>query len=399
MDRVIVIDDDVVITAQLNTVLLKSGYKVKVYNNPVEFTYNYEAGCCDLILCDNIMPELSGIEVVNRVREIDLSVPIIMLTATSNVKLVINYFKKGISDYIIKPIIPENLIHRVRENIKLSRKKADFYKIEVEKDLIELENQKLLSWKNLYGSKDITQTRQMMEFFSRTINSAGGYIWLDMLEKVKPESSGSYKINKELYDLIVETSKLQRKSFDFISYISKLPEPVMDRVSVSSLSTEIQKLILGNLNSIIEDSGRELSINISTLDSNSLIKADQTILNDIILELGINSVKYSLPGSKIIIELYIEGKNIVFSIRNMPNESKEISYDYTELVFDLFYTLEAYTTEHPKEKWPNGTGLYISRELIKRMGGWITCKSVVDYTGKNKGVYVLFKFSIPMLVS
>lgn len=403
MNKVIVVDDDITQITLVKTILCKVGYEVKTYTSPITLLNEYVPEEADILLSDINMPELPGKELVEKIRKVDLSTPIIMFTATSNIKSIVEYFKLGISDYIIKPLVPEDLIHRVNFIITNSEKMKKFHKIQVEKELIELENHKLINWKNLYASKDITQTRQMMNFFTRTINSGGGYLWLDFLKKKKPNDNGDYLIDHDLYNLIVEAASSQRKSFEFMSYLSNLPELNIVEYRVDTFIHDISEYLKEVIHPFIFKNKKDLSVNINTLNKTGNITVDIEIIKNILWELFINAIKYSPDIAKILVEMYIgtsEAHNnqdsIVIKIRNIPRYESGISYDYSELVFNLFYTMESCSIDHKEEKWSNGTGLYISREFLKRMGGWITCCNMVDYTEQNKGSYVEFKIVLPI---
>lgn len=405
MDRVIIVDDDITQITLVRTILTKSGYEVISYNSPVTLLEEYKPGMADILLSDINMPGLSGMELVHKVREVDLAIPIVMLTASSRLNSVVDSFKEGISDYLVKPVIPVDLVHRVGKIIQIARRKEKLHKVEVEKDLVELENKKLISWKNLYASKDITQTKQMMKFFSRTINTGGGYLWLDFLKSKKADDNGNFLIDSDLYNLIIEAATAQKKSFDFMSYISELPELDTDEYEIHNFNEIICSYCTEQLQPIISNSNKTLSINLNNLGNTGTVKVDMEKIKDILLELIVNAMKYSKDNSKVIIELY-RGKNsiadknidsVIFTIRNIPRSEIGIPYDYTELVFDLFYTMESYTVEHPQEKWSHGSGLYISRAFINKMGGWINCNNMIDYTEKNSGNYVLFKLSLPII--
>lgn len=409
MKRILVVDDDYTQIVLIKTILTKSGYDVVTYHDPLELVAEYKLGYAEAILSDINMPGLSGMELVNRIREIDPHVPFIMFTATSDIKSVVEFFKTGISDYINKPIVPEDLVHRLEKVLKDVDNNKELHKAELERDLIELERNKLISWKNLYASKDIKQTKQMMSFFSRTINADGGYIWLDMLNKLKAESDGSYILSSDLYDLITDSANSQRKAFDFISYINKLPNVKTSNVSLKQFTEHFNRISNEVINPLINESERDLSFNFNDLGQDGSVSVDLSILKDIILELTVNSIKFSPENSQIVVEIYKEEQadsdtfkskkgKVVFKIRNSPKSGdlKGIPYDYTELVFDLFYTLESYILQNPNEKWSNGTGLYIARQLAHDMNIWIECGNIDDYSGSIKKQYVQFKLSIPI---
>ncbi len=421
MNRVIVVDDDITQTVLIKTILTKFGYEVTSYNDPAFMLQEYRQGKTDIILCDIHMPNMGGLDLVKAIREIDKNVPFIMITSSKDIKTLIGHFNKGISDYLLKPVTPDDLVHRVHRVLEDNKHTRSLEKIEQEKDLIELENNKLNNWRNLYADKDIKQTKQMMMFFARSINSGGGYVWLDILNDLPKEDDGSVILEKDLYELITASAGDQRKSFEYLTFINNLPDVSTENISLTEFSSELSKSYNENLLPMFNSSNRNISLNINLLDIPGMLKIDSEITLEIIQELCINSIKFSPQNSDIIIEIYkvsndrlgiasLKNKSInwiLFQIRNEPKSNNAtdeyqepivgIPYDYMELVYDLFYTIESYPIEHPDEKWSNGTGLYIARNLAKKMNGWIRCKNMIDYTKGQSKPYVQFQFVLPIV--
>ncbi|WP_010529392.1 response regulator transcription factor [Lentibacillus jeotgali] len=76
----------------------------------------------DLVLLDIMLPELSGMEVLRRVRRFDESTPIILLTARDEVYDKVNGLDQGANDYITKPFQIEELLARIRAQLRQPRK-------------------------------------------------------------------------------------------------------------------------------------------------------------------------------------------------------------------------------------------------------------------------------------
>ncbi|QKY71194.1 response regulator transcription factor [Lentibacillus sp. CBA3610] len=76
----------------------------------------------DLVLLDIMLPELSGMEVLRRVRRFDDMTPIILLTARDEVYDKVNGLDQGANDYITKPFQIEELLARIRAQLRQPRK-------------------------------------------------------------------------------------------------------------------------------------------------------------------------------------------------------------------------------------------------------------------------------------
>jgi DNA-binding response OmpR family regulator len=116
-EKILVIDDEET-TVQLITILLeRRGYEViKAYRAEDGLRKAYRSHP-DLVLLDIMMPEMDGWEVCRRLRELS-DVPIIFLTARTEIRDVVKGLEMGADDYIIKPYDNDELVARVRAHLR-----------------------------------------------------------------------------------------------------------------------------------------------------------------------------------------------------------------------------------------------------------------------------------------
>jgi DNA-binding response OmpR family regulator len=102
--NVMIVDDEREILKMLETALKKSGFKsVRTYTNPLEALRSYNGTNFDVILLDIMMPEMDGIDVLDRLKEKNKNVKVIMMTAYSTLDRVLKSHKIGADQYILKP--------------------------------------------------------------------------------------------------------------------------------------------------------------------------------------------------------------------------------------------------------------------------------------------------------
>ena len=75
-------------------------------------------GPFDLVLADWNMPNMNGLEMVIKIRELDKVTPIIMLTTEAEKPRIIDAIKSGVNNYVIKPFTPDALIQKIDETLK-----------------------------------------------------------------------------------------------------------------------------------------------------------------------------------------------------------------------------------------------------------------------------------------
>jgi PleD family two-component response regulator len=122
--QTILIVDDTPENLSLITSLLKDMYTMKIATNgkkALQIAFSREP--LDLILLDIMMPEMDGYEVCRQLKS-DLhtaDIPVIFLTAKSDVDDEIKGFELGAVDYITKPVSPPIVLARVRTHLRLKR--------------------------------------------------------------------------------------------------------------------------------------------------------------------------------------------------------------------------------------------------------------------------------------
>lgn len=121
--RVLIIDDDPVISALLQKLLQKNGFIAEVAPNTTEAQKILASITCDIILLDYMLPDESGLEFLSRISNMGLKIPVIMLTASSDTNVKLKSLKIGADDFVAKPFNTEELILRIHNLLKRSHNK------------------------------------------------------------------------------------------------------------------------------------------------------------------------------------------------------------------------------------------------------------------------------------
>jgi DNA-binding NtrC family response regulator len=108
--RILVVDDEADIREGLELLLTSEGYAAELAENGTDGLRKMEQHAYDLVLLDLMMPDLSGMEVIEQVRRRDRETPIFMITAYGSVEAAVHALKLGANDYFSKPWDNEKLI-------------------------------------------------------------------------------------------------------------------------------------------------------------------------------------------------------------------------------------------------------------------------------------------------
>ena len=129
--HILCIDDDDKIRELLEIFLNKHNFVVSTAKDAFEGEKTSELFSFDLIVLDIMMPKKSGIEFLNKFRKTNTSVPIIMLTANSQIEKKTKSFNFGCDDYLIKPFEPIELVLRINKllnpRINKLKKSSEFF--------------------------------------------------------------------------------------------------------------------------------------------------------------------------------------------------------------------------------------------------------------------------------
>jgi len=121
MMRVLWIDDEIDLLKPLIIFLENKGYQLDVSNNGVEGIEMFKKNKYSALLLDENMVGLSGLEVLNIINELDYNVPIIMITKSEEENIMEDAIGNKISDYLIKPVNPNQILLSLKKALSLSK--------------------------------------------------------------------------------------------------------------------------------------------------------------------------------------------------------------------------------------------------------------------------------------
>ncbi|MDR1185904.1 MAG: response regulator transcription factor [Bifidobacteriaceae bacterium] len=115
--RIMVVDDDVALAEMIGIVLTSEGYTPDYCTDGTQALTLIRQMRPDLILLDLMLPGMDGIEVCRELRK-ESGVPVIMVTAKSDTKDIVEGLEVGADDYILKPFKPAELVARVKARLR-----------------------------------------------------------------------------------------------------------------------------------------------------------------------------------------------------------------------------------------------------------------------------------------
>ena len=373
----ILIVDDIAENLQiLRTRLRLKGFNVVEAASGQEALNLASEQAFDLVLLDVQMPEMDGFEVCRRLKEQEFTrnVPIIFITGRGDTDDLVNGFKAGAVDYVIKPFNSAELLTRVQTHLDLKfardtlkQKNAELEKLNKEKgEFLGIAAHDL---KNPLATvrwlTDLLKTGTLPEEKS-----------LETLDKITYSVERMFRLVKTLLDV----NAIEEASID-------APLENMNLVfAVADVLAEYEE----------QAAKKGINLTFQNTATNATLCINAEILGQIIDNLVSNALKYSPPGGNVHIRITNvvnkteqgeQSPEIPSLVRfSVQDEGEGIGEDEQEKLFTKFTTLSAKPTANEHS---TGLGLFIVKKLTDAAGGTISCQSA-----KGKGARFILEFPV-----
>lgn len=161
--RLLLVEDEVQLAKSLKKILEHNKYNVDLVHDGLESLNFIETYKYDLILLDVMLPTLDGVNILRKIREFDLEVKVIMLTAKNSTNDKVNALDIGADDYITKPFASTELLARIRTQLRRKQviiNNYSFGDITLELDTCTLRN---VSGEFILGKKEFLLLKLLIE--------------------------------------------------------------------------------------------------------------------------------------------------------------------------------------------------------------------------------------------
>lgn len=115
--KILVIDDEKIVLNSCTRILSDEQYEIHTVQTGAEGLQKLKDEKFDIVLTDLKMPEISGIEILKRIKEFYPGTIVIMMTGYSTVQTAVEAMRLGAYDYVPKPFTPEELVQAVDKAI------------------------------------------------------------------------------------------------------------------------------------------------------------------------------------------------------------------------------------------------------------------------------------------
>lgn len=343
--RILLIDDEEVVLDSCSQILAGGPYELASASDGTAGLRLVEEFHPDLIFVDLKMPGISGFEVLEKVRELDSTIVMVVITGFATISSAIDAMKKGAYDFLPKPFTPEEFRLITRRSLEKRRLTLETIALRREKEMLREHFAHIVSHELKAPLTAVQQNLFALEFeLSKIIN-----------EEQKEKLNRAKTRIDELIKLI--NSWLRAISVD----INQLKENFKE----VSIKTEMEKALEN-----VEPYATRKDIEITTSINEPMqpVIGDGLGLSEAFVNLLGNAIKYSRDGSKVHVKAEENGNDILISIRD---EGVGISQEDLPHIFEGFFRAEsgrAVASGH-------GIGLAISRQIVEAHNGSIRAES------------------------
>jgi YesN/AraC family two-component response regulator len=345
--KVLYVEDDKGLLKETEELLLNFFKDIVTATNGEIGLELYKNGEFDLVITDIKMPKMDGIELSEKIMEINSEQAIIITSAYNDSDKLLSLIKIGISDFLLKPINLEQLLkvlYKVSKNIYTHKKEKEFLfsqsKLAIMGEMVDITAHQWLQFINVLSLK--------IDLLS--YENENGTLNRDKIAKFINEAN--FEI-EELVEILEEFRGFFR---------NKRKQKV------------IVKDIIKNVLVLLKDYLVKHSVNVETDVDETIIKIYPNEFKQVIMNIIINMVEAFE-------ERNIETRNINFSLFNsidgvvleICDNAGGIEEDLIDSIFESNFTTK---------KGGTGMGLYLSKTIMERLGG--------DISVMNKGYGVKF---------
>ncbi|MDH5714906.1 MAG: response regulator [Candidatus Aminicenantes bacterium] len=356
--KILIIDDEASIRDSCSQVLSKEGYITETAEDGSVGLEKVKKTKPDLVLVDLKMPGISGMEVLESLKEIDPDIVSIVITGYATIESAVEAMKLGAYDYVPKPFTPDELrliTNRGLEKRRLLLETATLRqeKKQMEENFISLVTHELRS--PLIAVK---------QYFDVILDEEiGGKLKVkqkEMLGRASERIDGLMKlVNDWLQMMGIKEEEIAKRSQDFdlkplLGEAMELLQPLADK--------------------------SEVALQLKPLDDIPRAHGDKITLTHVFLNIISNGITYNRKGGKVTVSLREDGEFLAVDVADtgmgIPEES-------LPLIFDQFYRVRGKGT---RKLIGTGLGLSIAKRIVEAHKGQIKVQSTL---GKGSTFTVL----------
>jgi len=395
---ILVVDDDRIVGEYLVKLLESKGYKTLLFQDGAKAYERFHEGGVDLVITDLMMPGISGLDLIRKIRKEDKEINIVVITGYGSMEIFIDALRAGAGDFIVKPIESEQFLVAVERALE-----KKFLSESLMARTRQLINSEKMATVGVLSTGIAHEINNPTTFIRTNLQLMNEYLKrlrprLDKMDDRKNMDVVRNILLQEFPTMINEALKGTERIEKIVSGIKHYAymgdESLDENVDIREVIAQAVNLVRSKLRKYVTIKESYLNLTeikgqFSKLEQvfvNLLINAADAIedkvkknrakgIGDFSGEIDVSATIFEGDGTG-------EGRTPDFLILTFYDNGDGIEKDKINRVFDPFFTTK------PVGKG-TGLGLYLCYEIIKQHGGAITVQS-------SKGEGTAFIIRLPV---
>ncbi|MCK4294555.1 MAG: hybrid sensor histidine kinase/response regulator [Planctomycetes bacterium] len=348
---ILVIDDEKGMRDACCQTLTKDGYRTETAVDGDSGLQKIRDVKPALILVDLKMPGMNGMELLERIRDIDPNIVSVVITGYATIESAVEAMKRNAYDFLAKPFTPDQLRIVIKRGLERRRLAVDSARLRREKEMMK-EN-----FVTLVSHQLRSPLASVKQYFGVIIGGFTGEVGTEQKEMIE-------KASKYIDDLLQIINDWLDMSRIESGEITEGFEPVA-LAPVLSETLELLKPLA---------EAKKVTIKLNLRDDVPMVQGDQEVLKQAFANLISNGIRYNREGGVVIVSVGEEVNDLVVEI---SDTGIGISKDNLHFIFDEFFRVKSKETRGVSG---TGLGLPIAKRIIEAHNGSI---KVVSEVGKG----------------
>ena len=347
---IIVIDDDDAVLLSVYKILSKAGFHVETFEDGLSGLEGVTNLKPDLVVVDLRMPGLSGMEVINRVSEMDPYIIIVVITGYATIDTAVEAIKLGAYDFLPKPFSPDELRVIVNRGLKHRQLLQESHRLEIERELLK---------------------RQFVTLVSHQLKTplVAIHQYLDTLKQLGDTPDTASRRQNWLERCLQRTDEVLAIIKDWLT-LSKVE---CGALTGEILRVDLKPIILNTMEANADmAAGPGITLEAELPADEYAVKGDRNCLAVLFDNLIVNAIKYNKPEGLVSVSVEAQDHQIVVAV---ADTGIGIPEKYRQSLFDEFFRVKGQSSV---QITGTGLGLAICKRITTEMGGTIEVESELD---------------------
>ncbi|PKN00725.1 MAG: hypothetical protein CVU77_08695 [Elusimicrobia bacterium HGW-Elusimicrobia-1] len=367
--KIFVVDDEAEIVKFIEKVLVKNGYDASSSTGADLALEKILREPYDVIITDLRMPDMSGMELLEKIKSAGVSAEVIVMTAHATIDTAVECLRKGAVDYLIKPFETGEMLATLEKAVAIG---------ELKSRLVSLEEMDRL--KDEFISTVTHELKTPLMAISGAIELLGMQTPADGDRRVAVRRASDGDMKKFLG--IIDRQARKMKSLvedilDFARMEAGRADIKKTTVSLASVTDEV----IAEIRPIAEAKGVE----IIPPAADAVASFDREQIKRVVTNLMTNAIKYNRPGGKVTVALSGMSEDEV--IMSVTDDGIGVASENMEKIFEQFFRVDQ---SMKRDAGGFGLGLSIAKKIVELHGGKISAESA----GLGRGTTVSFTLPV-----